>query len=359
MAKMESVRHAGLFPRFIEKIQGTDGGTEETGLAYSENGIHWYRYGPDEPVLGRSAAGWDNDDSAYGTVLRDSDGIYHYWYIGGQHPPDPGLIYAGGIGYAISPNGIHWVKSLDNPIFHSSDGVSWRNKWTYAPFVLYSSTRFDGNGSPEQYKMWFSGKDTLDNEAIGYATLNPVSLSGADTSGSGQSGSTSSPLGQPFVVGLHDACGDPVSGVTVTFAISGTPPGAAGQSLSPLAGMTDGTGQVSTTLTLGGELGVYTATADATGVLGMPAIFTATATSGQVHRFVFAPVGDQIAGVDFTVTITAEDSSNIVTAYNGNVLLADSTSTVAPTTIGPFVNGVWSGSISITHTICRFKRRIL
>jgi hypothetical protein len=84
--------------------------------------------------------------------------------------------------------------------------------------------------------MWFSGRDTAaGNYTIGYAAFNLVTLSLGDTSGSGQSGAVGSALSQPFVVGLRDDCGNPVSGVSTTFVISGFPAGAAGQGLSVLA----------------------------------------------------------------------------------------------------------------------------
>ena len=74
--------------------------------------------------------------------------------------------------------------------------------------------------------------------------------------------------------------------------------------------------------------------------------------ANSLDHFAFAPVGDQTAGVGFTITITAENSSNsVVAAYNGYVLLTDAAGKIGPTTTGPFVNGVWSGPISVTQTI--------
>jgi hypothetical protein len=98
-------------------------------------------------------------------------------------------------------------------------------------------------------------------------------------------------------------------------------------------------------------------TANATGT----AAITATAGYRQAtasvsfspptpHHFRFAPIPNVVAGVDFTVTITAENSNNsVLTAYDGYALLDDATGTVAPTSVGPFAGGVWTGPISITQ----------
>jgi len=67
-------------------------------------------------------------------------------------------------------------------------------------------------------------------------------------------------------------------------------------------------------------------------------------------HFSFAPIGEQAAGIDFTVTITAEDSSNqVLEGYDSYVLLSDTTGTVTPDTTGPFSNGVWTGPVRVTQ----------
>jgi len=279
---------------FAMYYDGTTGGFERVGLGYSADGVSWTRYG-DEPVLDSGSHTWGDPspwDSSYvgtGTVLKDDDGVYHFWYSGGT------TALHHGIGYATSPDGIHWSKGADNPIFHVNDGVSWRDARTYTPIVLYNSTRFDGHGTPEQYKMWFTGDGG--DRAIGYATLNPVSLS--ITSGSGQSGTIGSELEQPFVVELRDSCGAPASDVVVAFAIGGAPVGADGQSLSVVSGTTDETGRISTTLTLGNLTGAYTVTASAPGVAGLPTTFTATANPDPAPSkdiYIYLPLVFENAG---------------------------------------------------------------
>ncbi len=279
--------------RYVMYYDGTTGAFEQVGLGYSADGKHWKRYG-DDPVLpsgsdwqGTWGLGtpWDSSYATFGTVLRTPDGKYHFWYSGGANSTDHG------IGYATSSDGVSWSRSVANPVFHKSDGPAWRSSRTYTPRVLYSPTCFEGHGSPAQYKMWFTGKQSSpSNYTIGYAALDSVLL--ADSSGSGQSGPVSSTLNQAFVVELHDSCHNPVSGVTVTFTLSNTPAGAGGQSLSLISGPTNSDGKISTTLTLGNEVGQYTVIASATGVISLPTTFTATATIGTIspEGAIFLPI---------------------------------------------------------------------
>jgi hypothetical protein len=84
------------------------------------------------------------------------------WYSGGTGAMNHG------IGYATSPDGIHWTRDGGNPIFHKNDGVTWRNSRTYCPAVLK-----DGSS----YKMWLAGKDGQTGDySIGYATTAPPVL---------------------------------------------------------------------------------------------------------------------------------------------------------------------------------------
>ncbi|HOL82846.1 MAG TPA: SdrD B-like domain-containing protein, partial [Caldisericia bacterium] len=135
---------------------------EELALAYSIDGYFWIRYG-DQPVLIPSgdSSEWDGKYITRGTVIKNNDGTYDLWYSGGVEDSNDG------IGYAYSSDGINWVKSSNNPIFHQNDGVSWRNNRTYTPFVIK-----DGCG----HKMWFSGRDSNDS-TIGFA-YTPCNLSG-------------------------------------------------------------------------------------------------------------------------------------------------------------------------------------
>jgi len=146
---------------------GTTGGDEAIGLGFSSDGITWTGYDPDNdgvanPVLtGTFVIGdWDRDYVSRATILKTA-GSYQMWYSGGDNAMNHG------IGYAISPDGLHWTRA-DQPIFHKSDGVAWRDNRTYCPSVL----PLDGG-----YVMWFTGKDSaLGDYSIGRAVLAPPTI---------------------------------------------------------------------------------------------------------------------------------------------------------------------------------------
>ncbi|MBI3112072.1 MAG: T9SS type A sorting domain-containing protein [Ignavibacteriales bacterium] len=100
------------------------------------------------------------------------------------------------------------------------------------------------------------------------------------TSGSSQSGATGSVLPLPFITTVRDFYGNPISGVSVSFAITSAPGGATGQNLSATSVLTNANGQASSILTLGSLAGTYSVTASSGTLVGSPVSFTATATGG-------------------------------------------------------------------------------
>ncbi len=147
---------------------------------------------------------------------------------------------------------------------------------------------------------------------------------------------------------VTDAYGNPVlNGTPVTFATS---LGA----LLPASGWatTGGIATAQLTSTLAGTA-LVTATADSVSDTA-PVTFTA----GNVAYFVFGPVADQVAGVDFTVTITAYDAfGNVAAGFNGTVVLSDVTGSLSPTVSDSFVNGVLA-SQTVSITVARADRPI-
>lgn len=179
--------------KFVMYYDGTTGNDEFLGLAVSNDGINWHGYNNGvAPVLDSTDGAWDSGYVAFGTVIRESDNLFHLWYSGGS---DYSL--NNGIGYASSSDGINWIKDADNPIFHRDDGVAWRDNRTYTPMVIGD-------------QMWFSGKDAETGVyAIGYATpfctpVNIVSL----TDEFGDAGPLVVPLGPVvFEAEIIDGCG--------------------------------------------------------------------------------------------------------------------------------------------------------
>ena len=183
------------------------------------------------------------------------------------------------------------------------------------------------------------------------------------TSGNNQSGQISTSLAFPFVVTVTDAGSNPVSGVSVTFAIATTPGGAAGQVLSTTTTTTDVSGHASSTLTLGDKVGSYTVTATSGSLAGSPVTFTATASTGGLTHFTVEQTGgglivSQTAGASFSIRLVARDAgNNVVTTFTGagNTvnITSNGTLTQGAGTTGAFSNGVldpWAVTISNTGT---------
>gem|GEM_PF-1212478 len=129
----------------------------------------------------------------------------------------------------------------------------------------------------------------------------------------------------------------PAANVPVTFAVAGTPPGAAGQSLSPTSPNTGANGQAASQFTLGSKVGTYTVTAQAAGALGSPVTFVEMATVGQPSTITAVAVPPVIRadGVSTaTITATVQDAG-------GNVVpnVAVGITATRGTTGLPFVEG--------------------
>jgi hypothetical protein len=167
---------------------GAGSNQESIGLAYSNDGLSWFRYnnpnatGYDTPVLIPSGGGttpitgllfdWDGTHEFRPSLVIDSK-IYHLFYSGSNVNFNNGLPYAHGIGHATSRDGVTWTEDYDtpagNPVFYYNNGKAWRGGRTYTPFVLIDK-------ETGEWKMWFTGGSDANagqNQGIGYATLQP------------------------------------------------------------------------------------------------------------------------------------------------------------------------------------------
>ena len=88
------------------------------GYATSDDGVTWKRMG-NEPVLSANEP-WEKVAVMCPHVTWDEQkDVFRMWYSGGeQYEPDA-------IGYATSPDGLHWTKWPANPIF----AMDPRNEW--------------------------------------------------------------------------------------------------------------------------------------------------------------------------------------------------------------------------------------
>ena len=121
-------------------------------LVESKDGIHWSE--PPKAVFGpRLETGWENDiNRPY--VLKRADG-YHMWYTGQAK----GRSW---IGYATSSDGVTWKRMSDKPVL-SPDQPWEKNIAVMCPSVLWDETA-------KQFRMWYSGGEQNEPNAIGYAT---------------------------------------------------------------------------------------------------------------------------------------------------------------------------------------------
>jgi hypothetical protein len=71
-----------------------------------------------------------------------------------------------------------------------------------------------------------------------------------------------------------------------------------------------------------------------------------------LHHFVFDSIGAQTKNVPFGITVTAMDFfDDPVTTFTGKADINDKTTTITPDSTGPFVSGIWSGSVNIAAGI--------
>ena len=121
--------------------------------ATSPDGLHWTPYAGN-PVLSPGPTGaWDGKLSGP-SVLKDG-GIYRMWYYGWSEG------YSPQIGYATSPDGIHWTKYDGNPVLSHGSVGSWNEIGADMPYVLWDRG---------QYRMWYRGLPVNSSTTIGYAT---------------------------------------------------------------------------------------------------------------------------------------------------------------------------------------------
>jgi beta-1,2-mannobiose phosphorylase / 1,2-beta-oligomannan phosphorylase len=124
------------------------------GRAISKDGINW-TLNPSSAVLSPDAGTWDNVTIDAPEVIREN-GQYKMWYTSWKDNESPNYL-----GYATSPDGIHWTKYSGKPIFGPGTAA-----WEAGGPWFVSIIPFQGG-----YKMWYTGYTAdFGTTAIGYAT---------------------------------------------------------------------------------------------------------------------------------------------------------------------------------------------
>lgn len=120
-------------------------------IAYAESkdGVTW-----SEPkiVLSPVDNDWEHDLNRPGIVFKD--GVYHLWYTGQAHG-------ASKIGYATSRDGLRWKRQSDDPVLVAES--PWEKVAVMCPHVEWDENE-------KIFKMWYSGGEQYEPNAIGYAT---------------------------------------------------------------------------------------------------------------------------------------------------------------------------------------------
>lgn len=125
----------------------------QVGFAVSDNLVDWTMLST--AVLSAGSGKWDNITIDVPEVIREN-GQYKMWYTSWKDYSSPDYL-----GYATSPDGIHWTKFSGNPVFGPGT-AAWEIGGPYGCTVM-----------PVQggYKMWYGGYDAAYAVLrIGYAT---------------------------------------------------------------------------------------------------------------------------------------------------------------------------------------------
>lgn len=139
----------GMYRMWYDAESGT--GARSIGHATSSDGISWTKH--PTSVLQTGAVGFDDQEVEEPRVVFDGT-VYRMWYAGSS---SSGL---GGIGYAVSNDGLVWSKYAGSPVIAPGPDA-WDHDSLEGPCVL-----IDGG----VYKMWYQGNDgILDEGRIGYA----------------------------------------------------------------------------------------------------------------------------------------------------------------------------------------------
>jgi adhesin/invasin len=159
---------------------------------------------------------------------------------------------------------------------------------------------------------------TFTSSGLTSTSFGPINVSaGAATqiavnAGNGQSATAGSAVAIAPSVIATDMSGNPVAGVSVTFAVAS----GGGSIVPPGASITDVNGVATlTSWTLGAAVGANTVTAESDGLDGSPVTFTATATAG-VASMLTITAGQDLSGPVGTTLGTAHEVR--VTDANGN-----------------------------------------
>jgi hypothetical protein len=147
------VFHDGIYKMWF---RGTDDPiySAHAGIGYatSTDGVHWVKYSGNPVLTVGSDGSWD-DWMIFSAYVDIEGSSYKLWYSGCDGANCR-------IGYATSPDGVHWTKYDGNPVLDVGPSGGWDTTNVFYPYVLH-------NGGA--YEMWYSGYNGS-AYGIGHAT---------------------------------------------------------------------------------------------------------------------------------------------------------------------------------------------
>lgn len=124
-------------------------------ISESKDGLHWSD--PEIVLSPDTTAGWETELNRP-VVVKRKDG-YHMWYTGQTW--SNGRDGRSQIGYATSIDGRHWTRKSRKPVL--APQLPWEKTAVMCPHVLWDE-------QARLFKMWYSGGEQYEPDAIGYAT---------------------------------------------------------------------------------------------------------------------------------------------------------------------------------------------
>lgn len=131
---------------------GNNGTNWQIGLATSQDGINWTK-NSNNPVLRIGSSGQWDLTNVYAPIVIFDGRLFRMWYNGSG----PGFQLA--IGYAVSADGIHWEKPLNNPVLTAIPGT-WESQIVGTAAMLFLNDTFH---------LWYGGNNQV-RTSLGYAT---------------------------------------------------------------------------------------------------------------------------------------------------------------------------------------------
>jgi len=134
---------------------------QSVAISDSTDGIHWSA--PQIVLEPNPSSGWEDDINR--PVVVERDGKFHMWYTGqiSTHEPTKNG-YGNGhsaIGYVTSEDGIHWTGRTK--VLWPE--LPWEDVAVMCPHVLWDAKQ-------KYWRMWYSGGEQYEPNAIGHAISN-------------------------------------------------------------------------------------------------------------------------------------------------------------------------------------------